>query len=80
MDNNTIIDEFIKALSEATEVQKEKLELDKKSKDQDEKEYQKSVEQAAGYTRINGKLVSQEKQRIDLTLYEEAWQLHLTES
>ena len=66
MDNNTIIDEFIKALSEATEVQKEKLDLDKKSKEQDEKAYQKSVEQAAGYTRINGKLVSQEQNRINI--------------
>lgn len=66
MDNNIVIEEFIKALQEATEVAKEKNDIDKKSKEQDEKHLQKSIEQQAGYTRINGKLVSQEQQRINL--------------
>ena len=58
MDNNIAIDELIKALKEATEVEREKTEVSKKSLDQE-------VEEAAGYTRINGQLVKQSQARIE---------------
>jgi len=59
MDNNIAIDELIKALREATDVEREKTEVSKKSLEQE-------VEEAAGYSRINGKLVKQSQQRIDV--------------
>jgi len=66
MDNNIEIDELIKALREATEVEREKTEVTKRSAEQQEKDLQNAIEQSAGYTRINGKLVKQEEQRIQL--------------
>jgi hypothetical protein len=41
-------------------------EVIEKTVEQEEKELKKSIEQAAGYTRVNGKLVKQEEQRIEL--------------
>jgi hypothetical protein len=58
MDNNIAIDDLITALREATEVEREKTEVSKKSLEQE-------VEEASGYTRINGQLVKQSQARID---------------
>lgn len=58
MDNNIAIDDLITALREATEVEREKTEVSKKSIEQE-------VEEASGYTRINGQLVKQSQARID---------------
>ena len=59
MDNNIAIDDLVNALIEATALEREKTEVSKKSMEQE-------IEYTAGYTRINGKLVSLEKQRIDI--------------
>ena len=64
--DNISIEELIKALKEATEVQLEKNEISKKTVEQEEKDLQKAVERSAGYTRVNGKLVSIEQQRIEV--------------
>ena len=68
MDNN--IDEVLQRLTlqleRLTEAMTSTVEVTEKTVEQEEKDLKKSIEQSAGYSRVNGRLVKQEEQRIEL--------------
>ena len=53
-------------LAKMTEAITSTTTVTEKSAEQEEKDLKKSIEQSAGYTRVNGQLVKQEEQRIEL--------------